>query len=97
MDFHQSRIPFYINNDGSMHASIARWFDGKIGAPHEGLMQRKERMKKLLINYLTTHHAASLDYLTTHQLLEFANPPIMFYKVDHILQSIINFLLLLEI
>jgi hypothetical protein len=66
MDFDQSRVPFYSNNDGSMYASIARRFDGKIGARHEGLMQRKEITKKLLISYLTTHHTGSRDYLTTH-------------------------------
>jgi hypothetical protein len=83
MGFHPSRVPFYGNNDGSMHASIARRLDGKIGASHEGLIQRWKEMKKLPINYLTNHHVAFVDYLTTHQLLEFVYPSITFYKVDH--------------
>jgi hypothetical protein len=46
MGFHPSRVPFYGNNDGSMHASIARRLDGKIGASHEGLIQKWKEMKK---------------------------------------------------
>jgi hypothetical protein len=30
-----------------MHASIARRLDGKIGASHEGLIQRMERNEKI--------------------------------------------------
>jgi hypothetical protein len=87
MDFHQSHVPFYSNNDWSMHASIARRFDGKIRAPHECLMQRKETMKKLPIkDYSSRCFPWLLDYSSITWV----------YKVDHILESIINFLLLLE-
>jgi hypothetical protein len=87
MDFHQSHVPFYSNNDWSMHASIARRFDGKIRAPHECLMQRKETMKKLPIkDYSSRCFPWLLDYSSITWV----------YKVDHILQSIINFLLVLE-
>jgi hypothetical protein len=62
-----------------MHASIARRFDGKIGASHECLMERNEKIANQLLWLLIT--LPPLDYLATHQLLEFANPSITFYKV----------------